>query len=159
MMKRFLVIVLVLVFAVDVSAQGRRSRRGGGEGLIGGQEITTAAKPYTGKDKEAKDALAEVNAARAARGLKPYLNDPLLNQAAYAAASYRAAHLINGHVPGGRGDFQFLPAGADSHVAGCGGLDPSWGWGACGTYGNYTYCGAAWVMGKDGKRYMHAFYR
>ena len=65
-------------------------------------------------------------------------------------------YLINGHVPGGRGDFQFcLPV----RIA-CGGVAlilP--GAGVWHLHGNYTYCGAAWVMGKDGKRYMHAFYR
>lgn len=157
-MRSLFVLLLLVLCVADADAQGRRRRSA--LAPISGQEwIQTPAKPYTGTAKECKDALEEVNAARAARGLKPYLPDPLLTQAAYAAASYRAARLINGHVDGPRGDFHFLPEGAVSNTAGCGGLEPSWGWGACGTYGNYTHCGAAWVLGRDGKRYMHAFYR
>ena len=107
----------------------------------------------TGSD----DALDEVNAERARRGLKPFLPDPLLNKAALACARQRSARGIHGHLP--ESDFSYLPAGAQATSAGCGALEPSWGWGTCCTYDNYTYAGAAWVMGADGRRYMHLFVR
>lgn len=155
-MRKFSALLLLCLLPSLCEAQLFRRR---GRVTPSYEPVGAPAKPYTGTATSCKDALAEVNAARAARGLKPFLPDPLLTQAAYAAATYRAANLINGHVPGIRGDFQFLPKGADSHTAGCGGLEPSWGWGACGTYGDYTHAGAAWVMGRDGKRYMHQFLR
>ena len=120
---------------------------------VSSSPTTTNSATATGSD----DALNEVNAARAQRGLKPFLPDPLLNQAAQACAKQRGARLINGHLP--ESDFKYLPAGANASAAGCGALEPSWGWGTCCTYDNYTYAGAAWVMGADGKRYMHLFVR
>lgn len=102
------------------------------------------------------EALDEVNATRAKRGLKPFVHDPLLSQGAYACAKARAASHIHGHLPS---DFAYLPSGASAKAAGCGALDTSWGWGTCCTYENYTYAGAAWVMGSDGRRYMHLFCR
>jgi hypothetical protein len=30
---------------------------------------------------------------------------------------------------------------------------------SCCVYENYTYAGAAWVSGRDGRRYMHLFVR
>ena len=102
------------------------------------------------------DALAEVNAARAKRGLRPFLPDPLLDQAARTCATIRSANRIAGHLSN---DFAHLPSGASATSAGCGALEPSWGWGTCCTYENYTYAGAAWMMGADGKRYMHLFVR
>lgn len=105
---------------------------------------------------EVSDALAEVNAARARRGLKPFLHDPQLTQAAQQCAQIRASRRIAGHLAN---DFAYLPAGATARSAGCGAMEPSWGWGTCCTYENYTYAGAAWVMGSDGKRYMHLFVR
>src|SRR5262249_41577712 len=44
------------------------------------------------------DALAEVNAARAARGLRPFLRDDDLTVAARTAAQYRARALCAGHT-------------------------------------------------------------
>lgn len=114
---------------------------------------TTTTATATGSD----DALAEVNAARAQRGLSPFLPDAQLNQAALACAKQRCARSIHGHLP--ESDFSYLPAGASATAAGCGALEPSWGWGTCCTYDNYTYAGAAWVMGADGRRYMHLFVR
>lgn len=107
------------------------------------------------------DALSEVNAARAKRGLKPYLPDPVLSEAALKCAKVRAAGLIQGHCSGPRGDFAYLPANFNTNgiAAGCAAWEPSWGWGACCTYDGYKYCGAAWVLGKDGRRYMHLFVR
>lgn len=105
------------------------------------------------------DALSEVNAARAKRGLRPYINDPVLNKAALACARYRAERLMAGHCDTPRGDFSFLPEGYDTNgvVGGCAGLTPDWGFQACAMYDNYKYCGAASVMGRDGKRYCHLF--
>lgn len=115
------------------------------------------ATSSTGSD----DALAEVNAARAQRGLRPYVNDPVLNEAARKCAAWRAERLCDGHCALPEGDFTFLkpvyPVG--TCAGGCAAWEPSWGWGSCGTFDNYTYCGAAWVMGKDGRRYMHQFLR
>lgn len=109
--------------------------------------------------EEVNEGLHEVNAARAARGLPPYIQDPQLTIAARLAAKFRARNRIAGHVGGQMGDFAFVPAGTVSTAAGCGALEPSWGWGSCCTYDRYTYAGAAWVMGADGKRYMHLFVR
>lgn len=101
-------------------------------------------------------AIAEVNATRAARGLRPYTHDPLLSAGAKAVSAFRAARHIAGHSSN---DFGFLPAGASARAAGCAAWAPGMGWGACCTYENWTYCGAAWTMGADGRRYMHLFVR
>ena len=103
-----------------------------------------------------EDALAEVNAARATRGLRPFIKDGALTVGAIKVADFRAARLIPGHT---NNDFAGLPAGSSAAAAGCAAWEPSWGWGACCTYDNYTYAGAAWAMGRDGRRYMHLFVR
>ena len=105
---------------------------------------------------EAYDGLAEVNAARAARGLKPYVYDESLARAAAGCATFRAERLMAGHTSN---DFSALPSGVHASAAGCAAWEPTMGWGACCTYDNYTYCGAAWKMGRDGRRYMHLFVR
>jgi hypothetical protein len=102
------------------------------------------------------DALSEVNAARAARGLRPFIKDASLTAGAVNVADFRAKYLIQGHTVD---DFHGLPSGAVATAAGCAAWEPSWGWGACCTYENYTYAGAAWSQGKDGRRYMHLFVR
>ncbi len=109
--------------------------------------------------RAAEDALDEVNAARAARGLPPFARDPALTAAAQAAADYRAMYRVSGHVSGGMGDFGFLPPGTTADAAGCGALPPAFGWGTCCTYENYQSAGAAVTMGPDGRRYMHLFVR
>lgn len=106
-----------------------------------------------------ENALAEVNARRAARGLKAFVADEGLRQAALACAKIRAASLIDGHLGGPSGDFAYLPAGTTASAAGCGALEDSWGWGTCCMDEDYTYAGAAWVRGSNGKRYMHLFVR
>ncbi len=73
----------------------------------------------------ANDGLDELNAYRAQRGLKPFVRDANLSAAAGAAADYRAAHLIQGHVNvniKGRNysDYDFLPAG--TRACSCHGL-------------------------------------
>jgi hypothetical protein len=102
------------------------------------------------------DALAEVNAARAARGLAPFIKDPSLTAGAINVADFRAARLIEGHTAN---DFAGLPARSIAMAAGCAAWELSFGWGACCTYENYAYAGAAWTMGRDGRRYMQLFVR
>lgn len=112
---------------------------------------TTAVPDETG----AVDALDEVNAARAARGLRPFVRDPLLSAGAARLAVARARVRLFGHFTGGAGDFAYLPPGANAAVTGCAAYPASYGWMSCAVYDNYTYAGAAWAMGADGKRYMH----
>lgn len=102
------------------------------------------------------DALSEVNAKRAARGLRPFVRDEALTYAAQACANYRAAHRIFGHTDN---DFRFLPKGVSATSAGCAAYPLSYGWMSCCVYDNYVYGGAAWAWGSDGKRYMHLFVR
>ncbi len=111
---------------------------------------------YWWRWKGATEALDEVNAARAARGLPPFAKDDQLTQAAIAAAKHRADYLMAGHTAN---DFAFLPAGASAHAAGCAAWEPSLGWGSCCTYEGYTYAGAAYALGRDGRRYMHLYVR
>ena len=110
----------------------------------------------TGPSWAGEDALAEANAARAARGLKPFIKDADLTDGAINVADFRAARLIAGHTSN---DFAGLPVGCTASAAGCAAWDASWGWGACCTYDNYTYAGAAWATGRDGRRYMQLFVR
>jgi hypothetical protein len=109
--------------------------------------------------RSADDALDEVNAARAARGLPPFARDPGLTSAAQAAADHRAQYFIAGHIGGGMGDFGFLPPGIWADAAGCGAMEASWGWNTCCTYEHYQSAGAAVAWGRDGRRYMHLFVR
>jgi hypothetical protein len=120
---------------------------------------TAGVSPVASTPQRGEDALAEVNAKRAARGLRPYLHDPLLTQAARACAAFRAQHRLFGHVMTGRGDFGFLPPGARCAATGCAAYPASYGWMSCCVNDSYTYAGAAWVMGVDGKRYMSLFCR
>lgn len=113
------------------------------------------AFPVAAQSPAVVDALAEVNAKRAARGLRPYLPDPLLAEGAARLAAARAARLQFGHFTGGLGDFAHLPPGAVAAATGCGAYPPSYGWMTCATYDGYTHAGAAWAAGADGKRYMH----
>jgi hypothetical protein len=108
-----------------------------------------------GQSMAAEDALDEVNAVRAARGLPPFIYDEGLTMAACGCADFRAERLITGHC----NDFAALPEGVTARAAGCAAWHPELGWGACCSYQNYTYAGAAWTMGRDGRRYMHIFVR
>jgi len=110
----------------------------------------------TGPALAGEDALAEVNAARAVRGLRPFLKDADLTAGAINVADFRAARLMAGHTGN---DFAGLPEGCTATAAGCAAWEPSWGWGACCTYENHRYAGAAWAIGRDGRRYMHLFVR
>jgi hypothetical protein len=102
----------------------------------------------------AGDALDQVNAQRARRGLPPFVRDEGLTRAAQAAASYRAANLMFGHTAN---DFQFLPPGAQAAAAGCAAYPASYGFMACCTYESYRFAGAASVVGSDGRTYHHLF--
>lgn len=113
----------------------------------------TATGPRVGG---AIEALQEVNAVRAARGLAPYARDDGLTLAAMSAARYRADRGLAGHTPN---DFAHVPSGSIATSAGCAAWTPDWGWGSCCTYENHTYAGAAYVVGQDGRRYMHLFVR
>jgi hypothetical protein len=105
---------------------------------------------------EIPDALDEVNAARAARGLRPFIRDAALTDAAKGAARFRASRRMRGHTSN---DFSFIPSGGSATAAGCAAWSPGMGWGSCCTYENYTYAGASWSIGSDGLRYMHLFVR
>ena len=120
------------------------------------QEIKSAIVALSAPPATWGDALDEVNATRAARGLRPFVRDDGLTSAAAGCAEFRAARLMAGHTSN---DFAAVPAGAYATSAGCAAWEPGMGWGACCTYENYTYAGAAYAMGRDGRRYMHLFVR
>jgi hypothetical protein len=121
--------------------------------------VTAAGFPGTGFAPTGGldgDGLAEVNAKRAARGLRPFLRDEGLTQAARACAQFRAANGLSGHTAN---DFAFVPAGTHATSAGCAACPAGYGWMSCCVYENYTYAGAAWVTGRDGQRYMQLYCR
>mgnify|MGYP000078239018 CR=1 FL=1 len=161
-MKATLAMLVLLFCFSSAEAQGRRGRWVPQQQWQPSTSFSTEVgrpinpAPYVGTNSECKDALDEVNATRAQRGLRPYINDPLLAQGALACARVRAQQHNAGHTSN---DFAYLPSGAQATVGGCAAWTPDWGWGACATYDNYTYCGAAWVLGSDGRRYMHLFCR
>ena len=104
----------------------------------------------------AQQVLDEVNAARAARGLPPFLLDENLARGAHACAIYRAQNRMDGHTPN---DFSFLPPGTSARAGGCAAWPVGMGWGSCCTYDNYRFAGAGFCIGADGRRYMHLFVR
>lgn len=106
--------------------------------------------------RSADDALDEVNAARAARGLRPFVKCPDLTAGALNVADFRAARRITGHTAN---DFAGLPGGTMASASGCAAWHPENGWGACCTYETWTHAGAAYAIGQDGRRYMHLFVR
>ena len=114
---------------------------------------------------EPVEALAEVNACRTRRGLRPFILDEGLRRAAKACAKYRADHLTEGHTSN---DFAYVPAatmatiprGPGGWLRIAGGCGASYnGWGTCCTYDRWRYAGAAWCRGRDGRRYMQLFVR
>lgn len=120
--------------------------------------VTTESAPatYDAGGVSAVDGLDEVNAKRAARGLRPFIRDDGLGLAARACAAFRARYGLFGHTSN---DFAFVPVGTSAASAGCAAYTADQGWMSCCTYDNYTYAGAAWVTGSDGRRYMHLFVR
>jgi hypothetical protein len=183
MLFRSLLAGLALVTAVTVSEAGPFGRRAqpvyqptyqpvyqsptfpptavmpaGGTAASPAPPTTSPATHVSGYTPSAMDGdgLDEVNALRAARGLRPLVRDEGLTQAARGCAQFRAANLLFGHTAN---DFAFVPAGSFAHSAGCAAYPASDGWLSCCVYDNYTYGGAAWVTGRDGKRYMHLYVR
>lgn len=159
-MRTIITIASLLILTACLDASDRKTRGRSAWAWASCQQYVepTVSKPATTvAESEATDALAEVNAERAKRGLRAFIEDIQLTQAARKAARQRASRGIDGHLP--ESDFTCLPAGAHADAAGCGALDDSWGWGTCCTYDNYTHAGAAWVRGTNGKRYMHLFVR
>jgi hypothetical protein len=118
--------------------------------------LLTFALPALAGNPTGEETLAEVNALRAARGLSPYVYDANLAAGAAACAQFRADRLMAGHTSN---DFAFLPPGASARAGGCAAWPVGMGWGSCCVYDGYRYAGAAWAMGRDGKRYMHLFCR
>lgn len=115
------------------------------------------AKAPTTKEPPTADALDEVNRQRAARGLPPFIRCPHLTAGAINIAAHRARFRIHGHCSN---DFQALPIGTSAACAGCAAWAAGSEFGACGLYENrYRYAGAAAVVGPDGIRYSHIFYR
>lgn len=161
-MRSLLVALVVCLSGLVSVAQGQCPQCGQFHAPYNQQPSSTAVQGATYTVQRpvnslgANDALAEVNATRARRGLRPFLPDPLLTQGAMSCAQTRARSRIQGHLPN---DFGHLPPGANARSAGCAAWEPSMGWGACCTYENHTYAGAAWAMGSDGRRYMHIFVR
>ena len=107
----------------------------------------------------ATDPLSQVNARRAAAGLRPYVQDPGLTRAAQAAVQYRARLRIRGHVQSGMGDFQFLPTGATAAAAGADWYGATAEFATCAMTDNYTFAGAASAVGPDGEWYHQLFVR
>jgi hypothetical protein len=103
---------------------------------------------------EAIDALDEVNAARAQRGLRPFARDANLTAGAMQAATIRAAHRVHGHLAN---DFNCLPPGTTAAAAGCGVEYAGFGWLACCTYENWQSAGAAKARDSSGRWYFHLF--
>ena len=120
------------------------------------ERIAGSEQPKDNRD----DALDEVNAKRATRGLHPYTRDEGLTVAARAAAKYRAERHMFGHaMDQPMGDFRFVPKGTTAVSAGCAAYPASYGWMSCDIWEPNRYGGAAWYPGTDGKRYMHLYIR
>jgi hypothetical protein len=105
---------------------------------------------------QAFDGLEELNSARLRRGLRPFIYDANLARAAAGCAIWRAERLCEGHCPN---DYLALPSGVTANATGCAAWIPQYGWGSCCSWENWTYAGAAWITGRDGRRYMHLFVR
>ena len=103
---------------------------------------------------QAIEALAEVNAARAAKGLRPFVHDPNLTAGAMQAATLRAERGIHGHLAN---DFACLPPGTTAAAAGCGVEHLGFGFLACCVYDNFQTAGAAKCRDANGRWYFHLF--
>lgn len=112
--------------------------------------------------QEPVDALAEVNEARARRGLPAFVKCEALTIGALNVAKFRADRLIAGHTAD---DFAGLPSGTSADSAGCAawplGTITTEGdtWGSCCWTEAWVEAGAAWALGRDGNRYTHIFVR
>lgn len=101
--------------------------------------------------------LDEVNALRAAKGLRPYIEDPALTQAAQRTAQYRADRLMFHHTHNDWAVGGIAPT--PTSAAGCAAYPPAYGFMACAIFDDFTYAGAAAVIGRDGRRFCHLFVR
>lgn len=169
---KWLCTLTVFVAVSDVSQAGFRSRRqqpqttshqsyqsshqSGYSSGPGYQSSYQSSQSSYESSSVSTDPLSEVNELRARRGLRPFIRDEALTQAASRCAGVRAMHRLFGHT---NNDFSFLPPGAHAASAGCAAYPASYGWMSCCTYDNYTYAGAAYAVGADGKRYMQLFVR
>ena len=111
------------------------------------------------KARTTTDALDQLNRQRMQRGLRPYVFDEGLTQAAERVASIKAASCHSGHLAN---DFAYLPPGCTASSAGADGSkihasDPNFY--TCCMYDNYTYAGASMAIGPDGCKYMSLFVR
>src|SRR4051812_1759231 len=125
MLRLVLTILSLVVLGSSAEAAGRRSRTSynstTSQSSNGNYYHTESYKSNTPRETgPANAALNEVNAARARRGLPPFIQDNLLAVAAQRIAEYRAQHHIHGHISGGMGVFGFLPPGASADAGGCG---------------------------------------
>ena len=169
----FVALALILTLTADAEAGPLRRRAQptcpssstASTAAPGGEYVTqyapTSAPGAAGassgpSDGSVGDGLDEVNAKRAARGLRPFVRDEGLTQAARACAAFRAERGLFGHTGN---DFAFVPPGTSASSAGCAAYPASYGWMSCCVYDGYTRAGAAWVTGRDGRRYMHLFVR
>lgn len=102
------------------------------------------------------DALDELNARRQVRGLRPYLRDETMTLAAARCALVRAHYRIRGHLL----DEYSTPWTGGARSTGCAGNEVRHGFMACNDDATqYTYAGAAYVVGSDGRLYCHLFVR
>ena len=155
---RAITAIFFLLLLAGTALADHKSRNRSTTAWASSQPVSVVSdKQVAPTETGSNDALAEVNAYRAKRGLPPFQHDPQLTKAVLAAATKRAARGIHGHLP--ESDFSCLPIGATADAAGCGALEDSWGWGTCCMDDNYSHAGAAWVRGADGLRYMHLFVR
>ena len=130
-MKRFayIAVAMLLVFAAQSQADGRRSRRMANNNSVPQstmvqnaivqntmilppeQSVSQASGTVAASGSACAEALDEVNTTRAQRGLKPFVHDPELSKAAYAAAQARAASRNAGHTSN---DFSYVPSGSSA---------------------------------------------
>lgn len=103
------------------------------------------------------DVLEELNQQRRQRGLEAYIWDRDLTIAAGRASKHRAERLMFGHTDN---DFAYLSSGVSADAAGCAAYPASYGFTACACYDQgLHFAGAAYTLGRDGKRYCHLFIR
>lgn len=155
-MKKFLV-SLVALFAIasfsEAAGPFRNLRIRGNSAQS--QLPASDPAPSSVDSSQAVDALDEVNAHRARLGLPAFIRDEGLSMGARVMAAARAYRLLQGH---NRNDFQYLPQGTRAAATGCG-ASAGGNWLTCCAEDSYKYAGAAYVMGRDGKRYMHVAVR
>jgi hypothetical protein len=153
---RFLFTVCCLfALTLPAAAQTKEVPQAPGGGVKVGGSQKPGAGPVLTSVATPEEVLAEVNAQRAKRGLRPFLLDLKLSEAAFNCAVFRAYNRIEGHTSN---DFAYLPQGAKANCAGCAAWPQGMGFGACELYSNFRYAGVAFCIGRDGKRYCHAFY-